>query len=125
MLEKKKLGKMIEDVLKGELILSEYPTAHKDMFKTLCVAYENTIEQPIIQAPTLRPPPMRITTTTITTIENPTPNLRVIIKDVNMGECVKEITNNKLFLKYQERAEMENLKPFEGLYIDGEMELIK
>ena len=128
-LNKKKLGKMIAKILKGKLILSENSKEHKTMFKTLCAAYNNTMEviaQPIIQAPpTLRPPTVITTTTTTTmTIKNPSKKITINIRPAGLGEIVSEIKNDSLFLKYQERAEMENLKPFEQF--DGnDLELMK
>lgn len=97
---------------------------NEDMFKTLC-SYQtatedkkalkmirNHLQPKTVQAPpTLAPPPITtITTTTVTTttIMNPPKRLTINVgKDANMGECIKEMETNKLFLKMKERAEIE------------------
>ena len=114
-LDKKKLGKMIDSVLKGELVLYESPDKKRkyfrkdkklkkeieeinhQMFEALCKAYNNTVEfveQPIIvQAPILRLPPtppmppitITKTVTTTTTFKN------IPTGKLSFAECIKEM----------------------------------
>ena len=118
-LNKKKLKKMIDLVLQGEMNLydgddketfEEIAKEEEKMFKDLMIAWENTdiIEQPIQQAPVfLRPPsPTPKVTITTMTIEGGVPHPMdfvpnresISIKPVSrekasMTDCVKEIEN--------------------------------
>jgi len=99
-LDRLKLKKMLELVMKGDLELET--TA----FKTLTSAYNNSVDfvvqSTMVHPSNLRPPAppiIRITTTTTTTIET--------IERTSMTECVNELKNNSLFLKMRKRAEFD------------------
>ena len=113
-LDRSKLKKMIDKVLKGELEID------KDTFRTLTIAYENSvnfIELPTMVHPSMvrvpLPPPPKPMTITLT-IENPDPNFIISVRGKrDIGNCVKELPQSDLFEKYRKRAERTDLKPFE------------
>lgn len=88
MLEKNKIGKMIQSFLSGKLELNQ------DQFKTLTLTYNSLNEQiPTIirQVPIIRLRPPRVVPISKAKVK----------KNPSMVECISEMLSNSLFIQMQ------------------------